>query len=86
MKFQGALIKEQGIRFGIAVVKRHVLDNRTEAARIAAGFGSVFGQVPVVLMAQDPGGRARFFGRPDIVRFLSGVPLSAIPWREYSVT
>lgn len=86
MKFQGALIKEQGIRFGIAVVKQHVLDNLTEAASIAAGFGRVFGQVPVVLMAQDSGGRARFFGRPDIVRFLSSVPLSSIPWREYYVT
>lgn len=85
MTFQGALIKEQGIQFGIAIVKRYVLDNQGEAARVAAGFGSVFGRIPVVLMAQDSRGRPTYFGRPDIVRFLSRVPVSAIPWREYSV-
>jgi len=85
MKFQGALIKEQGIRFGIAIVKRYVLENRGEAARIASSFGSVFGPIPIVLMAQDTSGRPTYFGRPDIVRFLSRVPVSAIPWREYSI-
>jgi len=86
MKFQGALIKEQGIQFGIAVVKKHVLDNRAEAGRVSMGFRSVFGAIPVVLMAQDVRGRPTYFGRPDIVRFLSNTPVSAIPWREYTIS
>ena len=28
---------------------------------------------------------SRGYGRRDIARFLSGVPLSAIPWREYTI-
>jgi hypothetical protein len=86
MKFQGALIKEQGITFGIAVVKRPVLNNTSEANRIQAGFRSIFGPVPIVLMAQDAGGRATFYGRRDIAQFLSNVPLHAIPWREYTLS
>ena len=30
-------------------------------------------------------GAATYFGRPDIARFLSRVPVSAIPWREYTL-
>jgi hypothetical protein len=52
------------------------------ATRIA--FKPAFG-VPVVLMAQDGLGRPTFYGRQDIARFLSGVPLNAIPWREYTI-
>jgi hypothetical protein len=33
-------------------------------------------------MAQDGRGRPIFCGRADIAKFMSGVPLSAIPWRE----
>jgi len=33
MKFQGALIKEQGITFAVVVVKRYVVDNHTEAEK-----------------------------------------------------
>ncbi len=47
-------------------------------------FQPTFG-VPVVLMAQDTSGRPTFYGRRDIARFLSNVPISAIPWREYTV-
>ena len=31
MKFQGALVKEQGVTFGIIVVKPHVLNSPSEA-------------------------------------------------------
>jgi hypothetical protein len=81
MKFQGAVIKEQGQTFGIAVVKRSVLES-TDRDKAQFYFASVFG-VPTVLMAQDLRGRPRFYGRPDIVRFLSRIPIQAIPWREY---
>ena len=85
MKLQGAVIREQGITFAIVIVKRHILDNRHEAGRTQMGFQPVFPGLPIVLMAQDHNGRANYLGRPDIVRFLARVPMSAIPWREYTV-
>lgn len=84
MRVQGAVIREQGQTFAVVIVKSHVVKNRSEAADAIHGFTPVFG-VPVVLMAQDGQGRSTFYGRPDIARFMSSVPLRAIPWREYSI-
>lgn len=84
MRVQGAVIREQGQTFAVVVVKPHVVQNRAAAADAIQGFTPVFG-VPVVLMAQDGRGRPTFYGRPDIAKFMSGVPLYAIPWREYTI-
>ena len=86
MKFQGALIKEQGVTFGIVVVKSHVLHNDAEAESMRRFGTQVFGVVPIVLMAQNSRGVPIYSGRRDIVKFLARVPLRAIPWREYTVS
>lgn len=85
MKLQGAVVREQGVSFAVVAVKRHILENRAEAGRTAESFRSLFSGLPIVLVGQDARGRATYFGRPDIVRFLSNVPLRAIPWRDYTV-
>lgn len=85
MKLQGAVVREQGVSFAIVVVKRHILDNRSEASRTATSFCFIFPGLPIILMGQEASGRATYYGRPDIVRFLSNVPVGAIPWREYTV-
>lgn len=84
MRVQGAVIREQGQTFAVVIVKPHVVQNRAEAANTIQSFTPVFG-VPVVLMAQDGRGRPTFYGRTDIARFMSSVPLRAIPWREYTI-
>lgn len=85
-KFTGALIKEQGVTFGIVIVRPNVLHNRAEANRTINAFrGQVFG-CPTVLMAQDGRGVPSYYGRPDIVRFLANVPMEAIPWQEYTIS
>jgi hypothetical protein len=85
MHFQGAVIREQGQTFAVVVVQRHVLDNQSTAAEAIASFYPVFPGLPVVLMAQDGTGRATYYGRQDISRFLASVPLAAIPWRDYTL-
>ena len=85
MTFQGAVIREQGVTFAVVIVKKHVIDSSTEAGRAIAAFQPVFPGVPVVLMAQDARGTPTYFGRQDIARFLASVPLSAIPWKQYTV-
>lgn len=84
MRIQGAVIREQGQTFAVVVVKPYVVQNRSEAASAIEGLTPAFG-VPVVLMAQDSRGRPTFYGRPDIARFMSSVPVNRIPWREYSI-
>ncbi|OWQ98336.1 hypothetical protein [Sphingopyxis witflariensis] len=84
MRIQGAVIREQGQSFAIVIVKPHIVQSTSAAAAAIRSFIPVFG-VPVVLMAQDGRGRPTYYGRPDIARFLTSVPLRNIPWREYAV-
>ena len=85
MKFQGAVIREQGVTFAIVIVKKHVLDNPHSVQNTIQSFAPVFSGCPVVLMAQDHQGHASYYGRRDIVDFMANVPLSAIPWKEYTL-
>lgn len=84
MRFQGALLREQGVEFAIIVVKPHVVQCQSEGGQMIEAWRARFG-VPVVLMAQDGRGTPTYFGRSDIVRFLSRVPIRAIPWREFTL-
>ncbi len=85
MSFDGALIKEQGVTFAIVVVKPFVLSsaNKESTRKI---FSQYFGNVPVILMAQNSKGIPTYDGRKDIVRFLCNVHPSMIPWKRYSIT
>jgi hypothetical protein len=85
MRVQGAVIREQGQTFAVVVVKPHVIQNQSKAAKVIRCFMPVFG-VPVVLMAQDARGRPTYYGREDISRFMSRQALQAIPWREYTIS
>ena len=85
MKFQGALVKEQGVTFGIVVVKPFVLNNPSEADSMRTFGTRIFGARPIVLMAQDTRGVPTYSGRRDIVNFLARIPVQAIPWREYTL-
>lgn len=85
MRFEGAVIKEQGVTFAIVIVKKHVLDNRSDTGAAVSSFQQVFPGMPIVLMAQDSIGTPTYYGRPDIVRFMATVPLHAVPWQEFSI-
>ena len=84
MKIQGALVKEQGVNFAIVIVKSFVLQSTFEANKARQSFASLFPGLPIILMAQDGSGRPTYQGRTDIVNFLVNVPMSVIPWKEYS--
>ena len=84
MQLEGAVIKEQGQTFAVVVVKRHITDNRQEAARASQSFSRCFPGMPIVLMSQDSRGTPTYFGRRDIANFLARVPMSSIPWKRYT--
>ncbi len=76
LRFQGALIKEQGITFGIVVTRIDIINNRKVANElIDTCQEQFFLGCPVVLMAQDGRGVPRYYGRQDITKFLSDIPL-----------
>ena len=85
MKFQGAVIKEQGVTFAVVIVKERVLDNKTEANKTIQSFQPIFPGIPIVIMAQNSRGIPTYYGRTDISQFMANVPIHSVPWKEYSI-
>ena len=85
MSIDAALVREQGVTFAVVAVKSHVLaaSNRDAVAR---SLGDHWGGVPVVLMAKERRGTAKFYGRSDLVQFLRHVPLGALPWKSWRLS
>lgn len=84
MQFDGAKITEQGVTFAIVVVKRSILTSTTKE-QVRASFVPYFGNIPIILMAQNSRGIPTYDGRSDIVRFLAKINPSRIPWKHYTV-
>ena len=84
MQVEGAVIREQWQEFAVVVVKQQVVSDRNLANEVIASYEPTFGR-PVVLMAQDSRGRAKWFGRSDIVRFMSRIAIHRIPWCKYTI-
>ena len=86
MQLEAALVKEQGQTFAVVVVRTSVKAGGDQALRGAAlSFQPAFPGVPIVLMWQDARGVPTYWGRPDIVQFLSKLHFSQLPWRRWSV-
>jgi hypothetical protein len=87
MQIEGAIIKEQGLTFGIIIVKPHAMSNSSVASETRANFQGLlreFSSIPLVLASQDSRGRFSYQGRSDIVDFLTSIVASRIPWKRYS--
>jgi hypothetical protein len=86
MRFDGAVIREQGVTFAIVVVKSHVVQDRFQASQAISDFQPYFPGLPIVLVALDYRGVPTYFGRSDIARYMASVPMSDIPWKTYTVS
>jgi hypothetical protein len=86
MQFEGAKITEQGVTFGIVIVKPQVLRITNEQAGARRLGTQAFGPIPIILMAQDSRGTPTYQGRRDIVGFLSHIAFQRIPWKKYTLT
>lgn len=84
MQFEGAKITEQGVTFAIVIVKPYVL-NSSDRESLRNSFIPVFGNIPIILMAQDSKGIPTYHGKPDIVKFLASIHPSRIPWKQYTI-
>jgi hypothetical protein len=83
MTFQGAVIKEQNVTFAVVILKESAARQQGEREKAYLAFKPYFPGIPLVFMAQDGFGRATYWGRNDLARFLASVPVARIPWREY---
>ena len=73
---------ERRIILAIVEVKPYVLTSSAKE-QIRASFVPFFGNIPIVLMAQNSHGIPTYDGRRDIVRFLANINPARIPWKHY---
>ena len=79
MRGQVALVREQGQNFAVLVVKDRVISNPSEREDAIAWGEPEFG-VRTALMGES----GSTWGPRDIIRWLEGTPMEALPWREYT--
>lgn len=87
MTIDGAIVKEQGVTFGIIVVKPRAIATSSVAEETRASFQASlaeFSSIPLILASQDSRGRFTYHGRPDIVKFLASISANRIPWKHYT--
>lgn len=84
MMFDGAIVREQGVTFGLVVVKSHVLNSQAEANALIADYQRIMNVAFVLLMAQDKGASPTYYGRPDLITFLGSFDMTRLRWRKYT--
>lgn len=85
MQFEGGVITEQGVTFGIIIVRPHVLSSPSAQDEMRKFGLRAFGPMPIILMAQDSRGTPTYQGRTDIVNFLANIFFEQIPWQRYTL-
>jgi len=78
---QFARIREQGVTFGVVVVKDHAVDDSFERDNTVSYWSQWLG-CPTILMGAV---RHRLYGRRDLVNFMSNVSIDRIPWQRASI-
>lgn len=83
MKGKVALVREQGVDFAVVLVKPSLLRSPKSQKDEAVRTWTIEFGCPAVLMAQDSHGVPTYYGRPDLVRFLSNLFPEQLPWRDF---
>lgn len=86
MEFEGAVVEEQGLTFGVVVVKRPVLSSPSQRDEMRRFGMQAWGEMPIVLAAQDTAGQFEYQGRRDIVNFLASIAPERVPWKRWTLS
>lgn len=71
MRFEGTVIEEDGLEFGILVVQESTIRVPSQATEMQNFGVRVFGDIPVVLMARTSQGAPVFHGPQELVDFVT---------------
>lgn len=80
-KVQFARIREQGITFGVVVVKDSAVNDVSNRNGTVAYWSRSLGCPTVIIGANHH----QCYGRNDLVRFMASVPIQAIPWQTGTI-
>ncbi|TFD94317.1 hypothetical protein [Jeotgalibacillus sp. R-1-5s-1] len=80
-----ALVKEQGVTFAVVVVKSHALNNVHSRDDLKMSYQPYFPGAHIILMAQNSRGVPQYYGKTDIVNFLSRIDHRRLPWKRKNI-
>jgi hypothetical protein len=80
-RIQAAVTKSGTAEFVVLAVKPSAIGNPTRREELQR-LGERLFRRRTALLGED----GRSWGPPDIVRWLQGVPVDSLPWREYTVS
>jgi hypothetical protein len=82
MKLIAAPTREQGQEFVIVLVKDHVIHSAGERNEVLVASQRQFG-VRAALLGET---QHETYGPPGSVRWLEGVSIEQLPWREFTIS
>ena len=85
MTIEGAVIIEQGVTFALIHVDPSVTTYTVKSTQTRRALMRFFPGMPIILMSLTPAGEPRYYGRKEIVEFLTGIRLNQIPWKQYHI-
>ena len=85
MTIEGAVIIEQGVTFAVIHVAPEVTRYTIKSTQTRRALMRFFPGMPIILMSLTPDGKPEYYGRKDIVEFLSSIRLNQIPWKTYHI-
>lgn len=85
MQVQAAAMAIADAKFVVVFSGLELVRNPTEADMTIETLMPSFGGVPVVLMGQKEDETPVYYGDPEIIALLKGMPVEKMPWKEYSV-
>ncbi|MEZ6141852.1 MAG: hypothetical protein R3B84_14870 [Zavarzinella sp.] len=85
LNFLACEVEEQCVEFVIIPVKGTVIESDKEANNMISFFGPAFDNRPIILMHISPRSTA-YFGRKDIVNFLSNYEGTCFPMSSFTLT
>lgn len=84
VKVTAALFIEQNVKIAVVSVKYQSCLNEHDRKQTLNGVSRFFPDANTVIVWETPNRKKEFYGRQDIVNFLSRVHPSRLPWKEYS--
>lgn len=84
IKLQGTVLHNGLTNVAVVVVQKYVIDNSFEANKTTTFLQELFPEMPIVLLAQDYRGVPVYYGRMDLVNWLSNIPPENLKWYEYT--
>lgn len=85
-QIEGAIVKDHGIKYAIIVVNHDVVQHAGKNEEAINAYSHLFPDMPIILLGKDWQGKSTYYGRKDIVDFISTVDANRIPWRRYIIT